>query len=158
MPHPLRAAFALSLLLPSLAFSQSIDHGKFGRGLKVGRTYAAAEHNPVYIVTPLTVELWARINGKFDASVLLANEPRNSRSHWELYTEKETGRFAVGMPGYNPPAVVSQADIADDQWHYLAYIFDGEMIRLFVDGKEVAKQAAKRAKPYPDTGPLNFGY
>lgn len=158
MPKHFRAALALSLLFASVASAQPIEHGKFGRGLKVGQTYAAADHNPIYIVNPLTVELWARINGKFDASVLLSNEPRNSRSHWELYTEKETGRFAVGMPGYNPPALVSQADIADDQWHYLAYIFDGETIKLFVDGKEVAKQTVKRVKPYPDTGPLNFGF
>jgi hypothetical protein len=158
MPNLLRAAFAIALLLPSFAVAQSVEHGKFGRALKVGQTYAAADHNPIYIVTPLTVELWARINGKFDASILLANEPRNSRTHWELFTEKETGRFAVGMQGFNPPQVVSQADIVDDQWHYLAFIFDGETVKLFVDGKEVAKAAAKRVKPYPDTGPLNFGF
>jgi hypothetical protein len=125
---------------------------------KVGATYAAADHNPVYIVTPLTVELWARVNGRADVAVLLSNEPRNSRTHWELYAERETGRFAVGLPGFDPPQVVTQADIVDDQWHHVAFAFDGEQVALYVDGKESARRAVRRVKPFPDTGPLNFGY
>src|SRR5438045_1111373 len=36
------------------------DTGRFGRGLKADATYAAAPHNPVYSVVPMTVECWAR--------------------------------------------------------------------------------------------------
>jgi len=147
---------ALLAVVAPLAAGQSVE-GKFGRALKVGQTFAAADHNPIYAVTPVTVELWARVNGR-DTSILLSNEPRNSKTHWELYTEQETGRFAVGMPGYAPKSVVSTADIADDQWHYLAYQFDGQRVRLFVDGRAVADAPSKMTAPYYDTGPLLVGF
>ncbi|QOV87649.1 DUF6797 domain-containing protein [Humisphaera borealis] len=142
--------------LSPFAAGQSVE-GKFGRALKVGPVFASADHNPIYAVNPVTVELWARVNGR-DSSILLSNEPRNSKTHWELYTEQETGRFAVGMPGYNPKSVISQTDISDDQWHYLVYQFDGKTVRLFVDGKLAAEAPVKMTAPHYNTGPLLFGY
>jgi hypothetical protein len=153
------ALFGLSLAAFSNAASaQSVESGRFGRAVKVGAHYAAADHAPVYIANPLTVELFARVNGKADVSVLLSNEPRRSKHHWELYTEKETGRFAVSIPGYTPATLVSSVDIADDQWHHVAFVLDGGTARLYVDGKQALEQAVKQTKPYPDTGPLLFGH
>ncbi|HEX8911743.1 MAG TPA: LamG domain-containing protein, partial [Humisphaera sp.] len=149
---------ALLLLASPAALGQSVEQGRFGRAIKVGASYAAAEHAPVYVANPLTVELWARVNGHADVSVLLSNEPRRSKHHWELYTEKETGRFAVSLPGYTPATIASTVDVADDAWHHLAFVLDGGTARLYVDGKPAAEQAVKQTKPYPDTGPLLFGY
>src|SRR4051812_37370166 len=113
----------LAFLVPLAAHAQTISDGRFGRALKVDGAYAAAPANPIYFVTPMTVELWAKVPGKTTGSILIANEPRNSVTHWELFSEKGTGAFGVSFPGYVPKEIKSDRDIADGQWHYLAMAF-----------------------------------
>src|SRR5688572_6029817 len=88
----------------ALAQTATAD-GRFGRALVVGEQYAAAERNPIYFVVPMTVECWAKIGAaggpekaKSGPTILLANEPRHSVTHWELYAQKDTGRLAASMP------------------------------------------------------------
>src|SRR4051812_46692385 len=78
----LAAAWSTAWASPTLA--HTVEQGRFGRALEVRDEYAFAPHNPVYVVTPLTVECWAKLGGVTnDANqVLLANEPRHSVNHW----------------------------------------------------------------------------
>jgi hypothetical protein len=62
--------------------------GRFGQGLAVGQTYGVAAPNPVYTVMPLTVECWAKLSSKSAYNILVANEPKHSVTHWELFAEK----------------------------------------------------------------------
>ena len=139
--------------------------GKFGGALAVGEEYAAAERNPIYFVVPMTVECWAKIGSSGGArkaksapTILIANEPRHSVTHWQLYARKDTGALAASMPGWEVKELASQRDIVDGQWHHLAMVFDGKTLRLYLDGAEVAKADMKKVAPYPDTGPLTFGH
>ena len=138
--------------------------GKFGNGFGVGEQYAAAERNPIYFVVPMTVECWAKIGAtgpakaKAGPTILLANEPRHSVTHWELYAQKDTGALAASMPGWDAKEVVSKRDIVDGRWHHVAMVFDGKTLRLYADGEEVATKDVKKVAPYPDTGALTFGH
>jgi glucose/arabinose dehydrogenase len=150
-------------LAPLAAAADQAGAGRFGKALVVGEQYAAAKANPIYFVVPMTVECWARVgaNGvpqaKSRPTILLANEPRHSQTHWEIYTQKDTGALAASMPGWDVKELVSTRDVVDGKWHHLAMVLDGKALRLYVDGQEVATKDAKKVAPYPDTGPLTFG-
>src|SRR5687768_15726778 len=98
-------AVILSLISATTAMARTVQ-GKFGRALVAGST-AHADVNPVYGVVPITIECWAKIPAKSAEVVLVANEPRSSASHWELFVEKETGRLGTILPNYKPNKIVS---------------------------------------------------
>ena len=157
-------AFGL-VALAAVAQSAAAAPGKFGQALLVGEQYAAAERNPIYFVIPMTVECWARIGAaagpdkaRSAPTILLANEPRHSQTHWELYAAKDTGFLAAAMPGWDAKELLSKRNIADGQWHHVAMVLDGKSLTLFADGEPVATQPVKKVAPYPDTGPLVFGH
>ena len=89
-----RIALLFSLLLSTPLCGQTVE-GKFGRALAVEKYSAYAGVNPVYTVVPITVESFARIPAKSTSAeiVLLANEPRSSGTHWDLFVEKSSGHF-----------------------------------------------------------------
>jgi beta-mannosidase len=144
----LRAAEAPSPLVP----------GKFGRALDAREARPAAAAREAYVHPPLTVECWALLKGKDTFNLLVANEPKASGSHWEIYSYAGSGFFSVYLPGYAPPEIQSSRDIADGQWHYLALIFEADRARLYVDAQEVANQPISRQDTLPrQPGPLAFG-
>jgi hypothetical protein len=139
--------------------------GRFGQALAVGERYAVAERNPIYFVVPMTVECWAKVGAaagpdkaRSSPTILLANEPRHSQTHWELYAQKDSGVLAAAMPGWDAKEVLSKQTIVDGRWHHVAMVFDGKSLRLYCDGAEVASAPVKKVAPYPDTGPLTFGH
>src|SRR5438094_86601 len=145
-----RFAALLSLLLTAPALARTVE-GKFGLALAVENTAAYAGVNPVYTVVPLTVECFARIPAKSTSAeiVLLANEPRSSGTHWDLFVEKSTGHFGVVLPNFKTARIISKQNIADGQWHYLAMLFDGQSVKLCVDAKEVTSQKLEKIFRYP---------
>ncbi|HEV8379488.1 MAG TPA: DUF6797 domain-containing protein, partial [Tepidisphaeraceae bacterium] len=154
-----RLALFCSLLLSSPLWGQTVE-GKFGRGLAVEKYSAYAGVNPVYTVVPLTVECFARITAKSTSAeiVLLSNEPRSSGTHWDLFAEKSTGNFGVVLPSFKTERIISKQNIADDRWHYLTMLYDGQSVRLYVDAKEVTNQKLEKIFRYPDSGPLTIGH
>ncbi|HWE02327.1 MAG TPA: DUF6797 domain-containing protein [Tepidisphaeraceae bacterium] len=152
----------ISFLLPMAARTasgQAVDGGKFGRALKVVEgSYAAIPYSQVYFSMPMTVECWVKLPPKPAAdSIILSSGPRHSNEHWEIYASEGAGDFCASYGGYNPRQIKSTTPIADDQWHFLALMFDGTHVVLHADGKEAAKTAVKKVGPYPDTGSLTFG-
>ena len=90
--------------------------------------------------------------------MLVANDPKASSRHWEIYTYAGTGRFSAYLPGYEPAEVVSTKDICDRAWHHVAMTFDGKTVSLFVDGKSAVSKSVKvRAGVKPVDGPLSIG-
>ena len=159
-------AACVAVVAGQTTFAQTATaDGRFARALVVGEQYAAAERNPIYFVVPMTVECWARIGAaggpekaKSGPTILLANEPRHSVTHWELNAQKDTGHLAASMPGWDAKELASSRDIVDGKWHHLAMVFDGKTLRLYVDAQEVVAKEVKKIAPYPDTGPLTFGH
>lgn len=131
--------------------------GHFGKALDA-RHAAEAAAQDAYSRPPVTVECWARLRSKSDFNVLVACEPKESGTHWEIYSYAGTGVFSAYLPGYSPMEIKSQADITDDRWHYLAMLFDGTAVRLYVDGREVAGEPVTRNPAIVrQIGPLTFG-
>jgi glucose/arabinose dehydrogenase/type 1 glutamine amidotransferase len=153
----MRLALALCLILLSpLATMAQLVEGRFGQALP--STIVEGEPNPVYICEPMTVECWAKLTDKSKATILVANENRNSGSHWSLYVERQTGCLSGRVGSHRPADVHSDKKVADGQWHHLAMTFDGSVLKLYVDAEEVAEQKLAYVFQYPDTGPLFIGH
>ncbi len=155
------SALTAVLLFVSLASAGTVEQGRFGRGITVGGDqYVAADYNPVYALVPMTVEFWAKVPeaARKNPNVLIAAGPKNSRDHWDVFSEKTSGNLAGSLPGFKGGNLKSDKPIADGQWHFIALTLDEKNAKLFLDGKEVCSQAVVQNAPYPDVGPLAFGY
>src|SRR5947209_3290671 len=128
-----------------LRSSIQIVPGKFGKALDAAATPALIEGDAHYRKPPLTVECWAKLNSKKGFNVLVASDTKSSSLHWEIYSYAGSGCFSAYLPGKEPAEIVSTADICDGQWHYLAMLYDGASVWLYVDAKLVKyeKVAAK---------------
>ena len=134
--------------------------GRFGTGLvsiREGPHRAELPGRREYQETPLTVECWARVLSRSGFNILVASEPKSSSAHWELYTYQGSGNFSAYLPGNEPAEIISNRNITDGQWHYVAMVNDGARIRLYVDAEEVANAPFTRGLKTPDLAPLWFG-
>ncbi len=133
---------------------------QMGSEIDLREVYLTTEAgSDAYSQFPITVECRAKIRKSDEYSVLVSNEPRESFTHWELYADLATGRLAAHFSWFDPFEIKSDVVIADDHRHELGMQFDGRTARLFVDGKQVAEQATKRATiAMPRIpGPLTLG-
>src|SRR4051812_18548790 len=154
-----RIGLLFSLLLTSPLWGQTVE-GKFGRALAVEKYSAYAGVNPIYSVVPITVEFFSRIPPKSTSAeiILIANEGRGSGTHWDLFVEKSTGHLGVVLPSFKTERIISNQNIADDKWHYLAMTFDGQSVQLYVDAKQATNQKLDKVFRYPDSGPFTVGH
>lgn len=131
--------------------------GRFERALDARAGHATAAGRPAYQDPPLTVECWVRTASKAGFNVFVASSPKESKTHWELYSYAGSGRFSVYLPGYTPAEIVSDVDITDDRWHYLAMVWEPDRVRLFVDGQQVHEATLQPAHDNRRAGPLWLG-
>lgn len=134
-----------------------LEQGMFGKALNAQNGSLETEGCELFKTPPVTVECWTLLKGKSDFNLLVANESKESGTHWELYTFIGTGFLSAFLPGYTPSDIRSNTDITDGNWHYLAMVFDGSSVRLFVDAKEVANQAVTRNTLESKPGSLRLG-
>jgi hypothetical protein len=158
-----RSLLLLLLLPPAILAAEDkpaprLVEGKFGKALDALASPLAFTGDARYRTPPLTVECWAKLDGKRGFNVLVANDPKASSRHWEIYTYAGSGKFSAYLPGYEPSEVISNKNICDRAWHHVAMTFDGKTVGLFVDGKRVAEKAVKvRVGVKPVDGPLSIG-
>jgi quinoprotein glucose dehydrogenase len=135
--------------------------GRFGKALDPrGAVVMAAK--PADFEPPMTVECWAKLDGKAGYNLLVANHQKESRRHWEVFSDAGTGRFCAYLPGYTPSRIDSPVDIVDGKWHFLAMQFHANRALLYIDGKLVKDEPlmknAVTAETQPGTeGQLQFG-
>lgn len=125
----------------------------FGRALRGGQIVAG---RPEYRTRPLTVECFARLDGKTGFNILVASDPKRSAEHWELYSYAGSGVFAVYQPGRGGE-FKSSVNICDGRWHYLAAVLEPDRVRLHVDGRLVLDQPAPPVSGAAVPGDLAFG-
>src|SRR5882757_4229511 len=106
------------------------------------------EGKPAYHEFPVTVECRAKLNSATGFNILVANDPKKSAEHWELYSFSGSGVFSVFQPGRGG-SVSSDVNICDGQWHALAAVLETERVRLFVDGKLVKEATCKALTGQP---------
>ncbi|MFO0919290.1 MAG: ThuA domain-containing protein [Planctomycetaceae bacterium] len=131
--------------------------GKFGKALDVrGGGVVIAGHER-FRQSPLTVECRAKLSQRENYNILVAQEAKSSATHWELFTMAGTGHLTAYLPGMKPDHITSVINVADDQWHYLAMIYEANRVRLFVDGKPVADQQVEFQQGKTIPGELSIG-
>ena len=141
------------------SLKNAVVEGKFGTAIDAARLNSEVVKSlPAYKSFPLTVELWCKLNSNKDFNILVANEPKESADHWELYTTSNTGTLAAYLPGMTPNIINSAKAIADGRWHYVAMVLNGKSVILFVDGKTVARvPVAKKQGGIVVPGRLSVG-
>ena len=138
--------------------AQAGPPARFARALDATATVANVEASPAYNGRPLTVELWAKLNGAKSYNILVANELKKSPTHWEIFTMPQSGVIAAYLPGNKPPQFEGRTSLADGKWHYLAMVLDGQSVRLYVDGvEEAGGNVIRPVGPEPVPGPLFVG-
>lgn len=108
---------------------------------------------------PLTVECWARLRSSGNFNILVASEPKASRTHWELYTYAGAGDLSLYVPGRSPSEIRSGVNVCDNQWHHLAAHLEPGSVSLYVDGRRVASQSvsAGALPPVPNRVDIGIG-
>jgi hypothetical protein len=164
MPRlPLLLLAILVTAPPTRADDLTFAPGRFGQALDAHKSPAVVDSSPRFRKPPLTVECWAKLDGKNGLNVLVASDPKGSPRHWDLFTAADTGHFGATLNGVSPSEIVSSIDVCDDHWHYLALTWDGTIARLFVDGtlaKEqtvAMKDGLPKLEPKKHDGPLTIG-
>jgi putative heme-binding domain-containing protein len=142
---------------PSPAPAAPLVEGRFGSALNAKARHAEAKYQAAYQKPPLTVECWAKLDGAAGFNVLVANNVKESNTHWEIYSFAGSGNFTAYLPGYAPDTIDSGVKITDGKWHYLAMTFDSGRVRLFADGKMVKEATVKARGGSTKGGALWFG-
>ena len=146
----MRAAALLWFVLAAGLVRLSGADAKFGGALDASKVSARAEADEACSARPLTVECWAKVRSRGGFNILVANMPKSSPAHWEIYTYIRTGGFSAYLPANRPSEIKSAVNVSDGRWHYLAMVIDAGRIRLYVDGREVAN--AKDTRPAGSKG------
>ena len=128
---------------PLLAAMRSCPARRSARRSMRGSSSVEVKANVPTSEPPRSVELWARLDSSDGYNVLIAQSVKESPEHWELFTQAGNGQLAAFLPGYAPDHVRSASPIVDGRWHYLAMTFDGEQLKLYVDGKAVGRAGLK---------------
>ncbi len=125
----------------------------FGRALYGGMVVPG---QGAYRARPITIECFARLNSKSGFNILVANDPKSSAEHWELYSYAGSGGLSLYQPGRGGE-FKSDVDICDGRWHYLAAILAPDRVRLYVDARLVLDKPATPLNGSPSPGGLAFG-
>ena len=131
--------------------------GKFGMTFEPQHVALAAPASPAFETPPLSVECWAKLDGKAGFNILVACNPKSSSDHWELYTFAGSGELSFYAPGCKPAEIKSGVNVVDGAWHYLAATLTETEVQLFVDGKRVLAKPITRNSKSRQAGPLQFG-
>jgi hypothetical protein len=131
---------------------RAVPAGKFGRAVDIASMPLRTRSLASYGRYPLTVELWCKLpSEKMQRFHLLAaNAPGLPAAHWEIYSTPLQGHLTATLSAFEPQQIESFVRITDDAWHHVALTCDGRAAALYLDGREVARQAVKPADPPKD--------
>ncbi len=130
--------------------------GKFGQALDAKIRPVVKPAHPSWRGLPLTVELWAKLRNSRQFNILLASEPKESATHWELYTHAGSGDLSLFLPGRGGDFRTG-INLCDDQWHFLSAVIEKTRVQLYVDGKLVREAALTPVAGSPREGGLGIG-
>ena len=102
---------------------------------------------------PFTVECWVRGEDLRGRRAIVA---RTETSEFGLFGSDGEVDFLVYLGDRYVTAKSTQAVLVPGRWHHVAGVFDGEMVRCYVDGK-VAGEATGRGARKTNTLPLFVG-
>lgn len=98
---------------------------------------------------PMTLECWFRADGFGDRTGLVA---KTENSEYGFFVNKGRPAFSIHLDGKYVEATGEDAMLEKNRWYHIAGVFDGEQVRLYVDGKLVDAKAGsgtRRTNPLP---------
>jgi putative heme-binding domain-containing protein len=131
--------------------------GRFGHALDARRQHAEAAFQDAYQQPPLTAECWAKLDSAHGYNLLVANNVKESATHWEMFTMPGSGHLTAYLPGSRPDHVRTKENICDGKWHHLVMVYEATHVRLHVDGKQAADERVAAAGGEAKEGALWFG-
>lgn len=102
---------------------------------------------------PLTIEAWIDAR-TFKPRVGLLNKTESSE--FGLFLSEGVPGFSMHLAGQYVNVKAEKQPISTNAWHHVAGVFDGNEVRLYVDGQVVARKAGK-GKRTPNDLPLLVG-
>lgn len=128
-------------------------NAEFGQALRGGLILPGGE---AYRTLPVSVECRVKLNSKTGFNIIAAHEPKNSATHWELYSYQGSGVFSVYLPGRGGE-FKTKVNICDGKWHDVIVSIEENMVRLYVDGKVVLEKEPQPLTGEPVEGSLAIG-
>jgi cytochrome c553 len=113
--------------------------------------------DPAFRAPPLTVECRVRLNSWGGYNILVANEPKSSATHWEIFTTPKDGRLHVYLPGRTPNHLRTPVALATGRWYAVAMVLEADRARLYVDGAEAGAVATASRGGATTPGPMAIG-
>ncbi|MCW5559677.1 MAG: DUF1549 domain-containing protein, partial [Verrucomicrobiae bacterium] len=146
----------------ALASGLRLGAGRVGRGFQAsGHNFLERPHQPELEPAQLTIESWVRVPAfpkEGDARRWLVSKNANEweEGHYAIVLDRDRPGAYLNIGGgrEHMAAVWSEgARLETNRWYHLAFTYDGETLRLFVDGAASGETAVGRAR-VPGTQPL----
>jgi hypothetical protein len=104
----------------------------------------------------MKISATAWINGGEPGQVIISQADGTGYGASWLYTDSSSGKLTTKLMDPQP-SLVSESVITDGTWHHIGLVWDGSYRYLYVDGAEVAKDAAALSYTVPCDGSLYLG-
>ncbi len=138
--------------------------GKIGLALSCPASFLEVPHRPELEPAELTIEAWINvptfdIGGDHRRWIVNKNDDEWVDGHYALCTSRDRAGAYLNIGGgqdntiaaFSPPGVLTAG-----RWHHLAMTYDGQTLRTFADGRQVAEAVAGRPRR-PGSLPLAIG-
>jgi hypothetical protein len=115
--------------------------GRFGPGLSLSGGYVRVENSPSLQITgsTITVEAWVRPSTIDDKTRnIVAQLVPGQEPSWRLLTRRGELLFDVTPPTGAGTGVTTIIKLEQGKWSHVAGVADGQRLRLFINGTEVA--------------------
>ena len=131
--------------------------GRFGFGWNAAASGIYLPAEPRLGQSPLTIELWVKTVVKDQSHVFASHGLQTSGDFWEIGTRGNTGKVFARFNATVPSQFETDVAIADGEWHFIAVIWDGDSIKLFVDNRMLINQAVESSEIPVHAAGLSLG-
>ena len=104
----------------------------------------------------MIISATAWIKGGAPGQVIISQADGSGYGASWLYADSSGGKLTTKLMDPQP-ALVSESMITDGAWHHIGLVWDGSFRHLYVDGAEVARDAATLSYTTPCDGGLYWG-
>jgi len=87
---------------------------------------------------PMTLECWFRADRFGDRTGLVA---KTENSEYGFFVNKGTPSFSIHLNGRYVEARGAEGLLESNRWYHIAGVFDGEQVRLYIDGRLIDAKA-----------------
>lgn len=107
----------------------------------------------------ISLEAFARINRAqgWGAVIGCIRDNGSDERGWMLGVRESSFAFGLGTEGSRLDYATAPPELFNDGWHHLVGTYDGKMMRLYLDGREVAAKPKTGAITYADKTPVLLG-